>query len=147
MQNQNTMEKEAPRRERRSFTKELKFNGWLFVATVTYLISLYLVQQNTDWVSWLKVVVTLTPVIPGLLYLRSGLKLIRAMDELQRRIQFEAWLFAAIGTVLVGTIINVLNANGIVWEKFPYGLEMGGTYLAMFFMWCVGIASANRRYQ
>lgn len=141
------MEKEAPRRERRSFTKELRFNGWLFVATVTYLISLYLVQENSDWVSWLKVAVTLTPVIPGLLYLRSGLKLIRSMDELQRRIQFEAWLFAAVGTVIVGTIINVLNANGIVWEKFPHGLEMGGTYLVMFFMWCVGIASANRRYQ
>ncbi len=147
MGRKNTIEEEEPGRERRSFRKELKFNAWLAVATGTYLVTLYLVRENADWAPWLKVVVTLIPVIPGLGFLCNGLKLIRAMDELQRRIQLEAWLFAAIGTVVVGTIINVLIANGISWEKFPHGLEMGGTYLVMFFMWCVGIASANRRYQ
>ena len=147
MEKQNTMEKEEPCRERRSFTKELKFNGWLFVATVTYLVTLYLVRENADWAPLLKVVVTLTPVIPGLLYLRSGLKLIRAMDELQRRIQLEAWRFAAIGTVVVSAIINVLNANGSMWATFPHGLEIGGTYLVMFFLWCIGTAAANRRFQ
>ncbi len=131
----------------RSLHKELKFNAWLAVATVTYLITLYLVRTNPDWAPALKVIVTLLPILPGLLYLRSGVKLLRSMDELQRRIQFEAWLFAAIGTVVVGAIINVLTANGIVWEKFPHGLEMGGTYLTMFLLWCLGTASATRRYQ
>jgi len=129
-----------------SFKKELKFNRWLFVATATYLVTLYCVRENPEWASWLKVMVTLIPVIPGLLYLKRGLKLLRAMDELQRRIQFEAWLFAAIGTVVVGAIVNVMNAQGLIWEKFPHGLEIGGTYLAMFFLWCLGIASATRRY-
>jgi hypothetical protein len=138
---------EEPAKARRSFRKEFKFNAWLAVATVTYLITLYLVRTNPGWVPALKVVVTLLPILPGLLYLRSGLKLLRSMDELERRIQFEAWLFAAIGTVVVSAIINVLNANGVIWEKFPHGLEIGGTYLAMFFLWCLGIASATRRYQ
>jgi hypothetical protein len=133
--------------EHRSFRKHLKFNAWLGVATVTYLITLYLVRENPGWAPALKVAMTLLPILPGLLYLRMGLRLLRSMDELQQRIQFEAWLFAAIGTVVVGAIINVLNAHGIVWEKFPHGLEIGGTYLAMFFLWCMGIASANRRYR
>lgn len=131
----------------RSFRKEFKFNAWLAVATVTYLITLYLVRENPTWPPVLKVIVTLLPILPGLLYLRNGLKLLRSMDELQRRIQFEAWLFAAIGTVVVGSVINVLNANGVVWETFPHGLEIGGTYLAMFFLWCFGISIANARYK
>ncbi len=140
------LEPEETCRERRSFRKELKFNGWLFVATVTYLVTLYLVRENTDWAPWLKVVVTLIPVLPGLLYLRSGLKLLRSKDELQRRIQLEAWLFASIGTVVVSTIINVMNAHGLIWEKFPHGLEMGGAYLAVFFLWCIGVSISSRRY-
>ncbi|MBW7894717.1 MAG: hypothetical protein H3C27_06345 [Opitutaceae bacterium] len=74
----------------RSFRKEFKFNVWLAVATVTYLITLYLVRENPDWAPGVKVAVTLLPILPGLLYLRNGLKLLRRMDELQRRIQFEA---------------------------------------------------------
>lgn len=138
---------EEVEKAQRSWRKEFKFNAWLAVATVTYLITLYLVRENTDWAPGVKVAVTLLPILPGLLYLRNGLKLLRRMDELQRRIQFEAWLFAAIGTVVVGAVINVLNANGIVWEKFPHGLEIGGTYLVIFLLWCLGTASATRRYQ
>lgn len=134
-------------RPARSLRREFKFNAWLAVATVTYLITLYLVREHPDWPPAIKVAVTLLPIAPGLLYLRSGLRLLRSMDELQRRIQFEAWLFAAIGTVVVGAVINVLNANGVVWDKFPHGLEIGGTYLAMFFLWCLGIATASRRYR
>lgn len=133
--------------EPRSLRNEFKFNGWLAVTTAVYLVTLYLVRVNPEWIPPLKVAVTLLPILPGMLYLRSGLKLLRCMDELQRRIQFEAWLFAAIGTVVVGAIVNVLNANGIVWKTFPHGLEIGGTYLMMFFLWCLGIASATRRYQ
>ncbi len=132
----------------KSFKKDLKLNAWLAVATATYLVSILLVRDNanSDWAPGLKVAVTLTPVIPGLLYLRSGLRLLKAKDELQRRIQLEAWLFAAIGTVIVSTVINVMNANGILWEDFPHGLEIGGTYLAMFFLWCIGVSLVNRRY-
>jgi len=71
----------------------------------------------------------------------------KEMDELQRRIQLEAWAFALGGTVLVGTTMNILNANGIGFENYPHGLEMGGAYLSVFFFWCVGVAQATARYQ
>ena len=61
------------------------------------------------------------PILPGLLYLRSGLKLLRGMDELQRGIQFEGWLFAALGTVVVSTIINVVNLHGLGGNWLPHG--------------------------
>lgn len=131
---------------RRSFWKELKFNGWLAVATATYLVTLFLVRGHPEWAPKLKVVLTLLPVLPGLLYFRSGLRLLRSKDELQRRIQLEAWLFAALGTVVVSAVINVMNAHGMTWSQYPHGLEMGATYMVMFFVWCIGVALANRRY-
>ena len=55
-------------------------------------------------------------------------------------------LFAAVGTVIVSTIINVMNAHGMIWSQYPHGLEIGATYLVMFFLWCIGVSFANRRY-
>ncbi len=131
---------------RRSFVKELKFNGWLAVATATYLVTLLLVRDHPEWAPQLKVTLTLLPVIPGLLYFRSGIRLLKSKDELQRRIQLEAWLFAALGTVVVSTVINVMNAHGMIWDDYPHGLEMGATYMLMFILWCFGVSLANRRY-
>ena len=133
--------------ERPSLRAQLKFNGWLAVSTLTYLVSLYLVRHFSAWSPGLKVAVTLAPVLPGLLYFKNGLRLLGAMDELQRRIQLEAWLFAALGTVVVTTVLNVLTAHGLGWATFPHGLEIGGTYLAMFFLWCIGVTLSTCRYR
>ena len=142
---------ETPRSDERctvrhSFLKELKFNGWLAVATATYLVTLLLVRDHPEWSPKLKVLLTLLPVVPGLLYFRSGMRLLKSKDELQRRIQLEAWLFAALGTVVVGAVINVMNAHGMIWDDYPHGLEMGATYMLMFILWCFGVSIANRRY-
>lgn len=147
MNTSNEIETKASCLSPRAIKQDFKNNAWLAVVTVTYLVTLFLVRDNPDWEPWLKVAVTLTPVIPGLLYLRKGLRLLKEKDELQRRIQLEAWLFAAIGTVVVSTILNVMNAHGMTWKNYPHGLEMGGTYLAMFFLWCVGISFSTRRYR
>ena len=69
------------------------------------------------------------------------------MDELQRRVQLEGFLFAALGTVLVGTMITTLDANGVSFAFFGHGLGIGGVFLAMFPLWLVGTAVANRRYR
>ena len=73
--------------------------------------------------------------------------MLREMDELQRRIQFEAWLLAALGTVVVSTIINVFNAEGLVGRWPTHGLEVGGTYLTMYFLWSIGTLIGNLRYR
>ena len=132
---------------RPSLREQFKFNGWLAAASVVYLGSLFLARHFPDWSPGLKLTLSLAPVLPGLLYLRNGLKLLNTMDELQRRIQLEAWLFALVGTVIGGTMLNVLNAHGLGWETFPHGLEIGGTYLVMFFLWCAGITLSTRRYR
>ncbi|MDA9846240.1 hypothetical protein N9C13_00930 [bacterium] len=130
-----------------NFKRAVKNNGWLFITTVTYLITLYLVRENQAWDPKMRVAVTLLPLLPGLVYLRVLWGTFKSLDELQRRIQLEAWAVALGGTVIVSTAMNVLNANGIGFENYPHGLELGGAYMAVFLFWCVGVAEATARYR
>lgn len=130
-----------------NFKRAMKNNGWLFITTVTYLITLYLVRENQAWDPKVRVGVTLLPLLPGMVYLRVLWGTFKSLDELQRRIQLEAWAVALGGTVIVNTVMNVLNANGIGFENYPHGLELGGAYMAVFIFWCVGVAEATARYR
>ena len=127
--------------------RSFELNGWLAVTTAIYLVTLFIVRRHPDLSSGWKITLALTPILPGLLYLRNGLQLLRGLDELQRRIQVEAWLFAALGTVIVSTVLNVFNAHGLAWQGSKHGLEVGGTYLTMFVLWCIGVTIANCRYR
>jgi hypothetical protein len=121
--------------------------AWLAVAGATYVVMLFLDKHHPYWSPGWRITLALAPILPGLLYLRKGLQLLRGMDELQRRIQLEGWLFAALGTVIVSTIINVFNAHGLVGMWPAHGLEVGGTYMTMFILWSVGVTIANLRYR
>jgi hypothetical protein len=127
--------------------RSFELNAWLAVAAATYLVMLYLDKHHPDWSPGWKIMLALAPILPGLLYLRKGLQLLREMDELQRRIQLEGWLFAALGTVIISTIINVFNAHGLVGWWPAHGLEVGGTYMTMFLLWSVGVMISNLRYR
>jgi hypothetical protein len=129
------------------FQRSLQLNAWLAVSVATYVATLFLLRRHPEWSPAWKATITLTPILPGLLYLRKGIQLLRQMDELQRRIQVEAWLFAALGTVVVGTIINVFNGQGLDGNWPVHGLEIGGTYLTMFILWSVGVTIAKLRYR
>ena len=121
--------------------------GWFLVAGATYIAMQVLVQTHPDWSPLLKSTLALAPALPGWLYLRKILQVVRGMDELQRRINLEGLLFGALGTVIVSTIINVFNAQGLVGKWPAHGLELGGTYMTMFILWNVGLTIANRRYR
>jgi hypothetical protein len=108
---------------------------------------LWLLKRHPEWSPGWRVVATLTPLLPGVFYLLSLLQSFRAMDELQRRIQVEAWIFALAVTVVVSTALNVLNANGIGFADYPHGLEIGGIYLTMFLSWSVGTTFSTLRYR
>jgi hypothetical protein len=127
--------------------RSFELNAWLAVTTATYLATLFLVRYHPEWSPEWKITLALTPILPGLLYLRNGLQLLRGLDELQRRIQFEGWMFAALGTVIFSAVVNVFNAHGLGGNWLPHGLGVGGTYLAMFILWCVGVTIANCRYR
>lgn len=145
IENESTPEPRETRIAR--FKRAMKNNGWLFIATVAYLITLYLVRENQAWDPKVRVAVTLLPLLPGVVYLRRLWGTFKSLDELERRIQLEAWAFAFTGTVVVSTIMNVLNANGIGFENYPNGLELGGAYMSVFIFWCAGVAQATARYR
>ncbi|HUG09986.1 MAG TPA: hypothetical protein VMM36_03185 [Opitutaceae bacterium] len=130
-----------------SFKKDLRLNAWFFVAAVVYLGMLFLLKQHPEWSRITRGLLTLTPLIPGMLYLRSCLRFVRGMDELQRRIQMEAWLFAALGALIIGTVINTLNAEGVPLGGLKHGLSIGGAFTLTFVLWVIASVVANRRYK
>ena len=105
-------------------------------------------QHHSDWNLVLRTGVALAPIIPSLLWARSIARWMRQLDELQRRIQYEAWFFAAVGTVFVMTALNLSNsAETFASRRMPHGLGWEGAFAAMFFLYCVGCAVSNRRYK
>jgi hypothetical protein len=131
-----------------SWKKDLRLNAWLAVATALYVAIHLVVKHHSEWNPLLRGLLTLTPLLPGLLYLHSWARMVRALDELQRRIQIESCLFAALGTVILGTIVATLNASGLeLGEWLRHGLGIGGVFMAMFALWLVGSAIANCRYK
>ena len=127
--------------------RSFQLSAWLAVCAVFYVIALYLVRHHPDWAPGWKATLSVTPILPGLLYLRKGMQLFREMDELQRRIQVEALLFAAVGTVVIGTIINVFNAQGLEGKWTAQGLQVGGAYMTMFLLWSFGATIGKLRYR
>lgn len=120
---------------------------WLAVTTALYGVMVWFLKRHPEWSPGWRVVATLTPLLPGVFYLLSLLQSFRAMDELQRRIQLEAWVLALAGTVVVTAVLNVLNANGIGPAAYPHGLQIGGVYMSMFLFWSIGVTISNQRYR
>jgi hypothetical protein len=122
-------------------------NAWFFVATVVYLVDLAVLRRFPGWNPLTRGLVALTPLLPGLLYVRDCLRFVRGMDELQRRIQLEAWLFAALAMVFITAVISTLSGQGVALGALRYGLDLGGIGCAMFALWLVGLVIANCRYK
>jgi hypothetical protein len=120
---------------------------WLAAATLTYLISLWLLKHHADWSPVARVAISLAPLLPGVLYLRSLLESFWQMDELQRRIQIEGLGFALVGTLVVMTAMNILTAQGIGLVNYPQGLGIGGVYVTMFILWSIGVSISTFRYR
>jgi hypothetical protein len=120
---------------------------WLAAATLTYLISLWLLKHHADWPPEARISITLAPLLPGVLYLRTLFRSFWEMDELQRRIQMEALAFASVGTVVVLTATNIFAAEGVRLVSYPQGLGIGGVYMTMFILWSIGVSISTFRYR
>ena len=147
MNKPNVMESVQPGSGQYSWKTDLRLNRWFFVATVVWVADLALLKQHPEWSSLLKGVLALAPLIPGLFYVWTCVRFIRGLDELQRGVQLEAFLFAALGTVIVGAAINTLSAHGVPLGDLSHGLGLGATVMVMFTLWLVGGAIANCRYK
>lgn len=147
MNKPNLLESVAPLSGSYSLKKDLRLNAGVLVAAAVYVAMTELLKRHPEWSPLTRGLLNLTPMIPGVLYVRTCLRFIRGMDELQRRIQMEAWLFAALGALIIGTIINTLNASGVTYGRLTHGLSLLGAFALTFVLWLVGTAISNRRYK
>lgn len=148
MDKPNLIESYIPHSGQYSLQKDLRLNAWLAVTVVVYLIVLFMNKGHPNWSPLTRGFHLLLPLLPALMYIRTWVKLVRGMDELQRGIQLEAFLIAALGTVIISVIIATLNAAGLnLGVMLRPGLGLGGTFLVMFPLWLAGTAIANCRYK
>ena len=147
MEKPNLMESVQPCSGQYSVKTDLRLNAWLAVASVVWIVDLALLKKHPEWNPLLRGVLALAPLLPGLLYVRSCMRFIRGLDELQRRVQSEAVVFAAMGTVIAGMAVNTLNTHEVPLGVLKHGLGIGETFILMFVLWLVGGAVANCRYK
>jgi hypothetical protein len=99
--------------------------------------------RHTDPGVPMRLVYALIPVVPTGLYLFSVYKSLRALDELQRRIQFEAVTFAFAATLILSLTFGMLQKSGFF---LPWAWDWEGIWGLMLGTWVVGQIMAARRY-
>ncbi len=147
MNQPNLMESLEPCSGQYSAKTDFRLNFWLLVAALVHAIQSTLFKMQPEWDPTLRVLWMLAPLVPGLLYVRSWVRFIRGLDELQRRIQLEVFLFAALATVVVGAVVSALNEQGVPTAWMKNGLGLGSSFMLMLVLWTVGWAFAKRRYK
>lgn len=112
-------------------------------AMIAYIVVLFLsIWAITTHVrsSW-RYPVALLPMIPAAFALVAIVRHLGRLDELQRRIQFEALAFAFGGTALVTFGYGFVENVG-----FPH-LSWFWVWPLMALLWALGLVLANRRYR
>jgi hypothetical protein len=131
-----------------SFREDMKLNAWAFVAVVVAVSSRIAVHRGGEWGASLRGLVALSPLLPSLLYVRSIARWIRGMDELQRRIQLEACLFATTATIFVITALNLVSRSGVPQAtKIQNGFGWEGMFASVIAFFALGTFMINRRYR
>lgn len=131
-----------------SFKTDMKVNAWVFVAMVLALMAPWMLQHHPAWPLQLRSAVALSPLFPCLFYVRSIWRWNHSLDELQRRIQVEAGLFATTGAVFFSTAISLLGGIGVLQStSLEHGLGFIRTFAVILFLYVVGGTVLSRRYR
>jgi hypothetical protein len=130
-----------------SFRADMKLNAWALVAVALAVTSRICLLHHGERHLSIRAAIALSPLLPSLFYVLSVTRWIRGMDELQRRIQLEACLFATVGTIFIVTGVSLLQANGMPLPRLQNGLGWEGTFASIIFLYILGNFIANRRYQ
>ena len=104
-------------------------------------LSLTLLKNPQDLGTGLRIVITLLPVIPAALMCWAIVRMLRTLDEMHLRIQFEALGFAFAASALLTFSYGFLENVG-----FPH-ISWTCVWPVMGLMWIIGLALARRRYQ
>ena len=92
----------------------------------------------------LRIAVALLPVLPFVFFVRRFITHLRNLDELQRRVHFEAFAIAfPLAILLLMTLALLERAHLVAPEKWSY--EQVWFYLPLFYL--VGLAISWRRYK
>ncbi len=122
--------------------------GWAIVAVVISALSRLLLARNPEAPALLRTVVALLPLVPSLLWARTLMRWMGSLDELQRSIQYGAWLAATVGTLFVVTALSLLkSARVLEFGRIQNGLGWEGTFVLLFVLYCAKCAISVRRYQ
>jgi hypothetical protein len=96
-----------------SFMKDLKVNGWGYVALALSVAGEWLLHTRKDLSLALRTIIGLAPIIPALLWGRVFARWIRGMDELHRRLTVEVCLFSTTVTLFLFTALHPLAKAGV----------------------------------
>ena len=104
------------------------------------IVSILLLEggmQNGPW----RDALAISPMLPGLLAIWAILRQLRRLDELQRRVQFEALALAFAGTAFLSFGYGFLEGVG-----YPR-LSLFVIWPTMASLWMLGVAVCARRYR
>ncbi len=109
----------------------------IFTAYTTIIVGINLIDNNVALDQWLRITMSLLPIIPQILFIRSVLNFFRSQDEVWQRIMSESIIISA-GVVGLGTFTYgflqgamVLPDISLIWV-WPALIATQG--LAMFFV-------------
>ncbi len=128
--------------ERRSIRDNLAVVGWTFVWMASLIVSdkaaLY-GWWSAEWITWLSIAVNLAL---GLWLINRYMRMLRGMDDLQRKIQFDA-LAMGLGISLVGCITySLLVTWGYIQDE-----EVTDIFVLMCVSYAIGALLGTLRYR
>lgn len=121
----------------RSYVKE--FGGAMLAYVIVLPISIALIQAHPH-AAW-RVPLALAPVVPAAFALWAVIRFAARLDELQRRIQFEAVVFSSGVTALLTFSYGFLENVGLPQLSVLWVLPL------MVALWGIGLALASCRYR
>lgn len=111
-----------------------------FAAYVAVLIgSQHLLNGEVDG-AFVRVLLSLAPMVPAIFICGVIVHVIRRLDEMQRKLQLEALALAFAGTALISFSYGFLEGAG-----FPR-LSMFAVWPTMAALWVVGVIQGRVRY-
>lgn len=130
------------------FFGDLRLAFWAFAAVGLAIAARWCRHEAGGQAGPWLLAVSLVPLIPAYLYARRLVRWISNLDEMQRRIQQEALIFAAMWTVFLRMALDAARASGqLDIPILGHGFGVEGTFLAMCVFHMLGCVFANRRFQ
>lgn len=121
------------------YFKELGLSLLAYTGVLVGSIS-WLNSQKDMATPW-RDLLALSPMLPGALVVWAILRQLSRLDELQRRVQFEALAMAFAGTAFISFSYGFLEGLG-----YPR-LSMFVVWPLMAGLWMLGLVLASRRYK